>query len=85
MYAFYRGTVGSFIFLLKWPDRRKAKAAYLYGGDTFITYEDKQALQAKVIYVKEKTLAGAMVWEYSHDAEDGIIKYLSKHLNKCRN
>ncbi|MGG0828763.1 hypothetical protein [Brevibacillus laterosporus] len=29
-----------------------------------------------------KNLAGAMVCEYSHDAEDGIIKYLSKHLNK---
>ncbi|RAP26719.1 hypothetical protein C2W64_01435 [Brevibacillus laterosporus] len=42
-------------------------------------------MQTKVIYVKEKTLAGAMVWEYSNDAEDGIIKYFSEHLNKERN
>ncbi|AIG24910.1 hypothetical protein BRLA_c005520 [Brevibacillus laterosporus LMG 15441] len=27
----------------------------MYDGDTVITYEDKQALQAKVSYVKEKT------------------------------
>ncbi|CCF14966.1 hypothetical protein BLGI_2895 [Brevibacillus laterosporus GI-9] len=26
----------------------------MYDGDTVITYEDKQALQAKVSYVKEK-------------------------------
>ncbi|MDF9412487.1 hypothetical protein [Brevibacillus laterosporus] len=39
----------------KSTDRRKAKVAYLYDGDTVITYEDKQALQAKVSYVKEKT------------------------------
>ncbi|PCN42900.1 hypothetical protein B9C88_17885 [Brevibacillus laterosporus] len=27
----------------------------MYDGDTVITYEDKQSLQAKVSYVKEKT------------------------------
>ncbi|TVX93578.1 glycoside hydrolase family 18 protein [Paenibacillus agilis] len=59
----------------------KAKAAYLYNGDIFITYEDKQALEAKVKYIKEKNLGGAMVWEYSHDTKDGIMKYLFDHLN----
>ncbi|MCR8842267.1 glycosyl hydrolase family 18 protein [Paenibacillus sp. SC116] len=59
----------------------KAKAAYLYNGDIFITYEDKQALEAKVKYIQEKNLGGAMVWEYSHDAQDGIMKYLFDHLD----
>lgn len=59
-----------------------AKTAYLYDGDTFITYEDKEALQAKVKYIKDKKLAGVMVWEYSQDSEDGIVKYLSDNLNK---
>ncbi|GKU77950.1 hypothetical protein L3i20_v223470 [Paenibacillus sp. L3-i20] len=60
----------------------KAKAAYLYNGDTFISYEDTEALEAKVKYIKEKDLAGAMVWEYAQDAENGIIQYLSDHLNE---
>jgi chitinase len=59
-----------------------AKTAYLYDGDTFITYEDKEALQAKVKYIKDKKLAGVMVWEYSQDSEEGIVKYLSDNLNK---
>ncbi|WP_028596582.1 glycoside hydrolase family 18 protein [Paenibacillus assamensis] len=59
----------------------KAKAAYLYNGDIFITYEDQQALEAKVKYIQEKNLGGAMVWEYSHDAKDGIMKYLFEHLD----
>ncbi|MBG9733654.1 glycosyl hydrolase family 18 protein [Paenibacillus alvei] len=59
-----------------------AKAAYLFNGDTFISYEDKEALKAKVAYIKEHGLGGAMVWEYSQDAKDGIISYLTNHLNK---
>ncbi|WP_307396674.1 glycoside hydrolase family 18 protein [Paenibacillus anaericanus] len=59
-----------------------AKAAYLYNGDTFITYEDPEALKAKVKYIKDKKLAGVMVWEYSQDSDDGIVKYLSDNLNE---
>ena len=60
----------------------KAKAAYLYDGHTFISYEDKEALKEKVSYIQSKNLAGAMVWQYSQDAEDGIVNYLSEHLNE---
>lgn len=59
-----------------------AKTAYLYNGNMFISYEDKEALKEKVNYIKNKDLAGAMVWEYSQDAEDGIVKFLSDNLNK---
>jgi chitinase len=59
----------------------QAKAAYLYNGDMYISYEDQEALKEKVKYIKDKDLGGAMVWEYSQDAEDGIVKYLSDHLN----
>lgn len=59
-----------------------AKTAYLYDGDTFITYEDLVALKAKVKYIKDKKLAGVMVWEYSQDSDNGIVKYLSDNLNK---
>ncbi|MFD0589544.1 glycoside hydrolase family 18 protein [Paenibacillus sp. GCM10027627] len=59
-----------------------AKAAYLYNGDIFISYEDLEAVGAKVDYIKKKNLAGAMVWEYSQDSEDGIIQYLTDNLNE---
>lgn len=57
-------------------------AAYLFNGNTFISYEDKEALQEKVNYIQNKDLAGAMVWQYSQDAEDGIITFLTEHLNE---
>ena len=59
-----------------------AKAAYLYNGNTFISYEDKEALKEKVKYIQDKDLAGAMVWQYSQDAEDGIIQFLANNLNQ---
>ncbi|PZM62181.1 glycoside hydrolase family 18 protein [Paenibacillus dendritiformis] len=59
-----------------------AKTAYLYNGNTFISYEDKEALAEKVKYIKAKELGGAMVWEYSKDAEDGIVRFLGEKLNK---
>ncbi|WP_106767401.1 glycoside hydrolase family 18 protein [Paenibacillus faecalis] len=60
----------------------KAKAAYLYDGNTFISYEDQEALKEKVHYIQSKNLGGAMVWQYAQDAEDGIVTYLTEHLNK---
>lgn len=60
----------------------QAKAAYLYDGKTFISYEDKEALKEKVAYIQSKNLGGAMVWQYAQDAEDGIVKYLTEHLNE---
>ena len=60
----------------------QAKTAYLYNGSTFISYEDKEALAEKVKYIKAKELGGAMVWEYSQDAEDGIVKFLGESLNR---
>ncbi|SIR41762.1 chitinase [Paenibacillus macquariensis] len=59
-----------------------AKTAFLYDGNTFITYEDEEALEAKVKYVRDNKLAGVMVWEYSQDSDDGIVKYLADNLNK---
>ncbi|MFS0840344.1 glycoside hydrolase family 18 protein [Paenibacillus sp. 1P03SA] len=60
----------------------KAKAAYLYDGKTFISYEDKEALREKIAYIKAHNLGGAMVWEYSQDADDGLVKFLGDHLNE---
>lgn len=63
-----------------WDDN--AKAAYLYNGDSFITYEDKRALTYKVEYVKEHKMHGIMFWEYSEDKTRTLVGHLYEELNK---
>ena len=61
-----------------WDDA--AKAPYIYNGDVFITYEDKQSLQEKVKYIKDKGLRGIMVWEYAHDMDNKLLDVLDQNL-----
>ena len=67
-------------FTYYWDDA--AKAAYLYNGDCFITYEDKRALAHKVEYVKEHQMKGIMFWEYSEDKTRTLVEHLYNELNK---
>lgn len=46
-----------------WDD--EAKAPYLYNGNSFISYDDKQSIGYKCDYVKQRNLAGIMFWEYN--------------------
>lgn len=48
----------------------EAKVPYLYGGGTFITYDDPESLRAKAEFVLEHGLGGVMIWEISQDAAD---------------
>lgn len=50
----------------------EAKAAYTYDGDTFITIETTESIEAKIDYVIENKLAGIMFWEYATD-NTGIL------------
>lgn len=61
-----------------WDDH--AKAAYLYNGDSFISYEDKRALSYKAKYVKEHNMHGIMFWEYSEDQTRTLVKHLYEEL-----
>lgn len=63
-----------------WDD--KAKAAYLYNGNQFVSYEDERALQYKAEYVKEKNMYGMMYWEYSLDKTCSLTQLLRKQLDK---
>jgi chitinase len=48
----------------------KAQAPWLYGSSgVMISYEDEQALTAKVKYVRQNHLGGIMFWEISEDDE----------------
>lgn len=67
-------------FTYYWDD--DAKAAYLYNGDTFITYEDEKALAYKADYVRKHHMAGMMFWEYSEDRTRTLVGHLYRELNK---
>ncbi|MFI3175996.1 MAG: glycosyl hydrolase family 18 protein [Eubacteriales bacterium] len=59
-----------------------AKACYLYNGDTFITYEDKDTLRHKLDYVLENELYGMMFWEYEQDETHTLTGFLKKGLEE---
>ncbi|HHU55224.1 MAG TPA: hypothetical protein GXZ48_00840 [Acholeplasmataceae bacterium] len=50
-----------------------AKASFVYGKDTFISYEDAESIKNKCRYVKEHGLGGVMVWEYCQDDADSTL------------
>lgn len=59
----------------------EAKAPYLFNGDTFISYDDKDSIKAKADYVKENGLCGLMYWEYCLDKTYTLTQYLRKVLD----
>jgi chitinase len=54
----------------------------LYNGDTWITYEDIEAIKFKADTVKTLGLGGMMYWESTQDSTGDIIKTISDVLNK---
>ncbi|NLL77337.1 MAG: chitinase [Clostridiales bacterium] len=67
-------------YIKMWDD--KAKAAYLYNGSDFVSYEDEHALQTKAEYVKEKNMYGIMYWEYGLDRTYRLTHFLREQLDK---
>lgn len=63
-----------------WDD--KAKAPWLYNGDVFITYTDKEEIRLIGAYVKQTGLGGVMSWEYGHDLGSDLGKTLYESVNK---
>lgn len=57
-----------------------SKAAYLYNGDIWITYEDSEAIRYKTDTVKKLRLGGMMYWEQTQDLTGDIIATISKEL-----
>lgn len=69
-------------FVRYWDD--VAKAPYLYNGDLFITYEDAESLGHKIDYIREKGLAGIMIWEYGHDLDADLLQSLNDHIERTQ-
>lgn len=54
-----------------------AKAAYLYDGADFISYEVPESIAAKCEFIEEKGLAGLMYWSYgNHNLFEAVCKHL---------
>lgn len=66
-------------FAESWDE--EAKAAYLFDGDTFITYENPRSIKIKVKYLQDRNLAGAMFWDYSLDYKGELLTTLFKSLD----
>ena len=58
-----------------------AQVPYLYGKNTFITYEDPQSIAAKVALAKSRGLAGTGAWELSHDTSGALLNSAYNKLN----
>lgn len=60
-------------YVRHWDDQ--AQAAWLWNPTLrkMISYEDPQALKAKVAYVREKRLGGVMYWEQSNDPDEQLL------------
>ncbi|HAZ23579.1 MAG TPA: glycoside hydrolase [Algoriphagus sp.] len=61
----------------------KASAPYLFSplDSTWITFEDEESLKAKMKFVKENQLGGAMFWELSEDNTGTLLNTLYNSLN----
>ncbi|MFN8444924.1 MAG: glycoside hydrolase family 18 protein [Caldilineaceae bacterium] len=46
---------------------------WIYNGDVFWSYDDPQVIAAKVVWLKERGLAGAMVWSIDQDDVEGTL------------
>jgi chitinase len=64
-----------------WDD--SAQAAWLWNPKTaqMISYDDPQALRAKVEYVRRHGLGGVMFWEYREDHGEDLLDVVGKALD----
>lgn len=60
---------------------KDAEAAYLWNGETFISFESPEAIRRKCEYVKEKGMLGVMYWEHSADHTRELLTVIAKTLN----
>lgn len=52
----------------------------LFNGSVFISYEDPQSILGKTAYIKQKGLAGAMIWELSQDDSNTMLTSIYQGL-----
>ena len=58
----------------------EAKVPWAYNGSTFISYDDEESMGAKMQYIRNKGLGGAMIWELSQDNNEILLNSVYKGL-----
>ncbi len=60
----------------------QSKVPWIYNGSIFISYEDEESIAFKADYIKSRGLAGAMIWELSHDPDRVLLTSLYRSLHQ---
>lgn len=63
-------------YIRYWDD--EAKAPYLFNGNTFISYDDVDSVNAKCAYVKKIDCAGTFAWDYGSDTTGDLLDVMYK-------
>jgi len=57
-----------------------AVAPWLFGGDTFISYDNAESITRKAQYIKTRKLAGAGIWELSQNRNGTLLDIIHQNL-----
>lgn len=68
-------------FKYYWDDKAKAPYQYSPSKKLFATFDDKNSIEEKAKFVRQKKLGGIMFWELSEDEpQDGLVDAINKGL-----
>lgn len=75
--------------ILKMPDvveywDEDAKAAYLYDGHIFLSYDNPTSVKEKARYAKDQGLAGVFLWDYSSDFYGELVSVLHETVEAMK-
>ncbi len=65
-------------YIKYWDDT--AKAPWLFGGGSFISYDDPRSIACKAAYVKQHGLGGLMYWQHTADATGTLFNAIYDNL-----
>lgn len=57
-----------------------AKAPYLFNGNTFFSYDDKESVKCKCEYAKEHHMAGVFYWVHDADRKGELFDVIYENL-----
>lgn len=63
-----------------WNDNSKVPYLYNPNNCAFISYDDEESISYKLWFLKQKCLAGAMIWELSQDKDGRLLKLIHNQL-----
>ena len=66
-------------FVEYWDE--EAEAAWLWNGNTFISFESPEAIRRKCAFVKQKGLLGVMYWEHGSDPSRELLNIIADALH----